>query len=147
MRALFRVLTTAAVVLAVAGCAQPIDISAADKRLATQVGERGPAEIKSTGKAGHLVFGPYVALEPGIYRLDVKGSLRGPGRPLATLDVASDKGERIWMVRPIYADATADIIATAAFVIDRRVTDAEFRIFVHDQTVGTFKGFSLKKIE
>lgn len=147
MSLISRVVIAAAIVLAVTGCAQQMDFSPGDARLGTQAGERTKTEIKAAGKAGYLVYGPYVVLEPGIYRLDVKGSLRGPGRPLATLDVASDKGERVWMVRPIYADATADIIATAAFVIDRRVTDAEFRIFLHDQTVGTFKGFSVRKID
>lgn len=147
MKNLSRLAATTAIVLAVAACSPRTDFSAADGRLATQAGERTQTEIKATGKAGFLVFGPYVALEPGIYRLVVKGTLSGNAKPLATLDVVTDKGARVWMIRPIYVVATADTIATAAFAIDRKVADAEFRLFVHDQTVGAFKGYSLQKID
>jgi|GEM_PF-1252108 len=145
--ALPRLVAACGVAVLLAGCSTQVNFEASDKRLATLVGERGQFEIKATGKAGHLVYGPYVALEPGVYRLVVRGTLRGSAKPLATLDVASDKGERVWMVRPIYEQSPKDVIATAAFVIDRPVTDAEFRLFVHEHTVGTFLGYSLKKIE
>jgi len=131
-----------------AGCApQATNIPASDDRLHTQAGERGQAEIKATGKAGFLVFGPYIPLEPGTYRLVVKGSLKGAANPIATVDVVSEAGKRVWAVRPVYDSAATDVITAVAFVIDRPVVDAEFRILLAEQTVGTFKGFDLRKIE
>lgn len=134
--------------MALAGCAPPVtSIPASDDRLVTQAGERGEAEIKATGKAGFLVFGPYIPLEPGTYRLTVKGRLEGTANPIATADVVSERGERVWATRPVYYSSDTETITTIAFVIDRAVADAEFRILLPEQTVGTFKGFELKKIE
>jgi glycosyltransferase involved in cell wall biosynthesis len=45
-----------------------------DPRLHSRVGERGYGrETRTTGKAGHLIYGPYRHLEAGSYRLIISG--------------------------------------------------------------------------
>ncbi|MBS3984056.1 MAG: hypothetical protein KGZ66_00395 [Selenomonadales bacterium] len=145
---LVTIVVVSLLVLSLVGCAPRVTtIPATDARLASLVGERTEGGIRAVGKPGFLVYGPYMPLEVGTYRLTVKGSLEGETSPIAIIDVVSDRGERVWATRPVYANATADVIATLAFIIDRPVTDVEFRVRVAEQVLGTFVSYELVKIE
>ena len=94
------------------------------------------------------MYGPYVALEPGVYRLLAKGNLAGPNQSLGTIDITADKGKSILATKPIVADQGAtESIASLDFEVVKPVADAEFRINVAAQTTGSFTGYELTKIE
>lgn len=132
---------------ALTGCGPDVStIASADPKLATQSGQReASGVIQAIGQPGYLVFGPYMQLKPGTYQLVAKGKLSGTAKKLGMLDVATEKGERILMMQPIYADGQVPdgVITTAAFEVDRQVTDAEFRLFVEGNVKGTFNGYEL----
>ena len=124
-------------------------ISASDAKLGTLVGVRDPkGVITPSGQPGFLVFGPYIALEPGVYRIVAKGALQGTGKTAGMIDAIAQKGERVFGMKPIYSltggpDST---LASMVFEVDSAVTDAEFRIQVQGGTTGAFAGYELTKI-
>lgn len=118
-----------------------------DAKLSTQVGVREGGVIKANGQPGFLVFGPYIPLESGVYRLVAKGSLSGPSKALGVIDVVADLGKRILVVKPIVAGQSASgEIVSLDFEIMQPITDAEFRINIPAQTVGSFIAYDLNKI-
>lgn len=115
----------------------------------TLVGLNDGAVIKTTGQGGFLVFGPYIEMKPGVYRLDVKGYLDGEGQSLGVFDVVSDKGAHTHLSFPIYREmgaADGRVIAHAYFEIPKKVDDAEFRIVVDPSTKGAFSGYVLTRV-
>lgn len=145
----------ALVVAIVAGCgAKTMDISVAQGKLSTQIGVASAQTIQlSGGKIGYFVFGPYINLEPGTYRVVAKGLLDAKASPAAVMDVVSERGNHIWATRPIYISTVASgggnegVITSVIFDVDKPVTDAEFRIQVLDPSAtGVFSNFELTKI-
>lgn len=133
-------------------CTEPItEYQASDARFATLVGRKEAAQINSTGQAGFLVYGPYIELAAGSYRLVARGTLAGAAgatQPLGVLDVAAMKGARIYVSRPLYGDEQAGEgnIAAVTFDLPRAVTDAEFRIQVTANASAKFRGYDLWKV-
>lgn len=143
-----------AVVLAgsLSACTEPItEYAASDLRFATLVGKRHGPQINSAGQAGFLVFGPYVELPAGSYRLLARGVLTGAAGaplPLGVLDVAGYKGTRIYVSRPLYGDEQAGEgnIAAVFFDLPKAVTDVEFRIQITAAASAVFRGYDLSKV-
>ena len=118
-------------------------------KLFTQVGVREDGVIKAKGHPGYLVFGPYIPLEIGTYRLVAKGNLTGSSKELGTIDVATDAGQHILMTKPIIAEephsASGNIISLD-FEVAQPATAVEFRINIQAQTMGSFAAYTLTKI-
>lgn len=66
-----------------------------DERLLTQVGTRTEQDIVSTGRAGCLIFGPYIPLAAGHYRLAIRGAVGNAGVAGARMDVVACKGDHL----------------------------------------------------
>lgn len=101
-----------------------------DGRLSTQVGRRSGRDIVTTGQAGYLLYGPYIALESGEYRVLVRGALSGEGATEAHVDVAVNKGHQVLGrsdLRNIGADGC---LAAMSVVLDAPCTDLEVRLWV-----------------
>ena len=146
---------SALLLLVLGGCgADTSKMSPRDGKLATQTGVVDAESINlKPGQAGYLVYGPYINLEAGTYRLVAKGMLNGGTGTIGTIDVVSDKGKYVWAIRPIYSqgpaigDARNSAITSVAFYLDKPVVDAEFRILITDSTAkGVFTGYELTKI-
>ena len=128
---------------------QVTEFAASNPKIATHVGVRNATgDLQTSGKAGFLVFGPYIEITPGTYRLVAKGKLSGEIKPLAVIDVIAHKGEKTFVSRPIYGDdpVVEGVIGAIIFEVPRAVSDAEFRIQVQEQTVGAFNGYELTRI-
>lgn len=124
--------------------------SASSPSIKTLVGINDGKGVKTTGRAGFLVFGPYIGIKPGVYRLDIHGALDGDVPVLGGFDVVSEKGGRVHTSFPIYrnmASADGGVIAHAYFEIQQKVDDAEFRIVVDAGAKGVFKGYALNRID
>lgn len=118
-------------------------------KLHTNVGVLEGGAIKTSGKFGHLVYGPYIPLKMGSYRLVAKGNLSGVDKALGTIDVASDGGTRIIAVKQIVAGESApgDIVSLDFEIKQPSITSVEFRIVVSSQTIGSFTAYEITRVE
>ncbi|MFM0044179.1 Wzt carbohydrate-binding domain-containing protein [Paraburkholderia sediminicola] len=105
-----------------------------DNRLYTHVGERTGHDIGCTGQAGYLIFGPYIALNPGHYRLAIFGALGEGGIAGAHMDVAIDKGERVIAECPLDNSSDEGSFATLPISLDVPCSDLEIRVWVNADT-------------
>lgn len=72
---------------------------ASHPRLKTSVGRKALSAIHTTGSAGTLVYGPYMALRAGGYVARVFGEAKQPrgGNPIVVAsDVVSEEGREMW---------------------------------------------------
>ena len=102
---------------------------------ATLVGTNESGSITSTGAQGFLLYGPYVELEPGTYRLQMQGELlEGNFNQNSYLDIVYQQGsQEILRYNDLsqYLDGnqfTVDI----SFTIEEVTPGCEFRLFVND---------------
>jgi len=123
----------------------PMIFAATNEKLQTEIGMMSrDGSIHTTGRTGYLVYGPYAALEPGKYRLKVKGELKGVDGILGTVDVAIQQGKRVITTKPIISlTEGAIVLAEIDFELDQMATDLEFRIHVQDQATGSFSGYEV----
>jgi hypothetical protein len=106
----------------------------ADSRLYTAVGRRIGHEIACTGQAGHLIYGPYMPLAAGHYRLVVRGTLGEGGLGGARLDVTTDKGERVIAESVLVAPGVEGCFAILPISLAAACTDLEVRVWVGAET-------------
>lgn len=133
-------------VLIVTGCSKA-EFHYDGSKLLTSVGEKEGITIKSNGKAGVLVYGPYMPLEIGKYELVAKGNLTGPTNLLGTIDVISTQASMVLITKPIDAkQEKPGNIASLQFEITKPFNDAEFRIIVADKVTGSFSSYELTKL-
>lgn len=104
--------------------------SARERHLMTQAGEKTEHGVRSTGRAGTLLYGPYAYLPPGAYIVRWKGTCSA--RSKVSFDVASKKGtvrhgSRSAVVEP---STTKSVLASVAFTLRREAKDVEYRIVV-----------------
>jgi 2-polyprenyl-3-methyl-5-hydroxy-6-metoxy-1,4-benzoquinol methylase len=111
--------------------------NASDMSLQTLVGKRAEdgSAISSTGKAGYLVFGPYVALDPGFYEVQWEGA-GSASIANGRVDVACECGSRILGTAEFSVGKKVDrratrVLAHLRFSIDAPVADLEFRMHVN----------------
>lgn len=86
--------------------------------------------IVSEGRTGYLLFGPYVALEPGFFEVQWLGDA-GKGSRM-TVDVACGGGTRIIRSESIEIGASrsddGSLLARMRFKVDEPALDFEFRV-------------------
>ncbi|MGL3606257.1 hypothetical protein ACSV9I_07070 [Rhizobium sp. G187] len=94
---------------------------------ATQVGEYKGGAIFSTNKKGFLLYGPYVAMNPGEYRLTIRGKANGT----AWSDVTSANGQTVLTSAALCTEnCPYDKIFDQKFNIATKVERLEIRVFV-----------------
>ncbi len=105
-----------------------------DNRLGTQVGKRGKREICTTSRAGYLVFGPYISLITGRYRVKVFGTLNINGLAGARMDVATKQGHFIVADSPLNTPDKDNCFVTLSIDLEEPCNDLEIRIFVTEKS-------------
>lgn len=101
-----------------------------DERLSSHVGRRYGRNMMTTGTAGCLVYGPYITLEPGIYRVKVYGTFDPESTGGATVDVSIDKAAKVLFERKISAPIEKKPLSTFTFTVPEQYLDFEVRVFV-----------------
>ncbi|UUE95601.1 glycosyltransferase family 4 protein [Comamonas thiooxydans] len=101
-----------------------------DARLCTQVGKRNGRDIETTGKAGYLIFGPYIPLEAGQYQVLVRGAVGACGLAGARMDVAVNKGAYILGESVLSVPDEKGNFVTLLINLDTPCTDLEVRLWV-----------------
>jgi hypothetical protein len=107
---------------------------ASDDRIQTQVGVRDPSRgIVAAGRAGVLVYGPYVPLPAGVYQAQVWASEPGGGTAKARMDVVHGQGAHVLVAmdgRAPAGDEPAPMGTLEFEVPASGVTDLEIRVAV-----------------
>lgn len=103
------------------------------KSFHTKVGEKIDDKIVSGGANGVLVYGPYIALPKGNYKLIIEGkSSESIKSNQIIFDVSSDKGRNI-IVDKKYFNAKDDfVMGEATFELNEKKSDIEFRVFLNE---------------
>jgi hypothetical protein len=121
-------------ITAVEGIENEIRLQAGDAHLHTQVGVERDGFIASTGKAGVLLFGPYLPLSTGRYRASLYFASDGPQAPIGRMDIVASQGRKVFAARPIgpgnISAAPPGYRVDLDFDLDQRVRDLELRVFV-----------------
>lgn len=115
-----------------------------DSRLYSQFGERFQREIRTDGHAGFLVYGPYMPLKAGTYRIVTRGKakvLTGD----EYLDMSSNVGEQVHM--KAFVDRDGDQWSVShTFTIVRAVKDFEIRLWVSEATELSLRSVEITQI-
>ena len=108
--------------------------AASDDRIQTQVGIRDPSRgMVAVGRAGMLVYGPYIALPAGVYRAQVWASEPGGENVEAQMDVVYGQGANVLVAKSgrAVAGGTPEPMGTLEFEVPAPgVTDLEIRVAV-----------------
>lgn len=105
-----------------------------DSRLGTQVGKRTGRDIICTGQAGYLLFGPYISLTAGQYRVAVRGTLGKNGLAGACMDVTVDKGGLTLGKSVLNEPDESGCLVALQISLDVPCTDLEVRVWVSDNS-------------
>ena len=123
---------------------------ATDARFHTQQGRRDAGRgMLAGGRAGFLVFGPYIALPAGHFQVRIWGRQSATDVGKARLEVASAKGTRIIAESRARAssEATPSVMGTLEFEVpDSGVDDLEIRIAVDDGSQLEVSRFELSRV-
>lgn len=126
--------------------------SALDTRVATIVGARtADGRIMSTGKAGFMMFGPYVPWSAGRFRATIFGSVVADDGELGRIDVAHSAGQSLVASRPITAEQAEALgngaLAVIDFALEVPVSDLEVRAFVAERTALSISGYEIVPVD
>jgi glycosyltransferase involved in cell wall biosynthesis len=110
-------------------------LAAADSALMTQCGVKSDDSIRTTGRAGALMYGPYLPAGRGRYRVRLFGTIASPcTSPHTALEIACDAGARVVARCALPQDgvrsAAAGLIARLDFDLGADTADLEFRVLV-----------------
>ena len=105
-----------------------------DSRLGTHVGKRTGRDIVSTGQAGVLLFGPYLGLAAGQYRVLLRAAFGANGAAVARMEVTVDKGIRILAESAVGTQDGVSCLVALPISLDTACTDLEVRVTVEVNT-------------
>lgn len=113
----------------------------------TQVGRLAAGTLKSDGRPGFLIFGPYAPMNSGTYKLVVRGSASNPEGAWA--DVVSGRGGSVHARFPL-REASGDgedILLEEDVILSEAVENLEVRVFVGVDSNVSISGYELRRVE
>lgn len=118
-----------------------LQLQATDEAILTKVGEVNGSHLVSTGQAGYMIYGPYKPLAAGRYTLVLRGSSSTP----FTLDIAANKGEKVYVRTrlPHGQDAPNQVLLSTDFAVNEAVSDLEVRVVVPDGSDIRIAGYDI----
>ena len=94
----------------------------------TECGIRWGSSIRTLGNEGILMYGPYMSLRSGAYRLQVRGSVLEGHAGTVLMEVTSNKAGMTHVTRRCEPDAARQgVLADFVFELPRHAQDVEFR--------------------
>ncbi|WDS35641.1 hypothetical protein [Pseudoxanthomonas sp.] len=109
----------------------------------SQVGLQTQTGITTTAKAGYLLFGPYVSLSAGLYRLKMYGEITHGGG--AYTDISSSAGKFVHTKIDLPEQAEGELLSLE-LNLDEDVTDAEIRVFARQSSKLTITSYKLERV-
>lgn len=112
----------------------------------TKVGAMENGKLVSTGKAGFMHFGPYVAMAPGRYQLIVRGM--GTVSDASWVDVVSNFGKTKHAKYPLHSTGKkGDILAQGEMELVQPTQALEIRVFVSAEDEVALTGYELVPLQ
>ncbi len=105
-----------------------------DSRLQTEVGKRIGNDMVSEGRAGHLIFGPYISLAANHYRVVICGTLGENGLQGARMEVTVNQGNHIIGRSALNEPDDNGILVMLTITLVVPCNDLEIRVWVNDDT-------------
>lgn len=99
-------------------------------QMRSKVGHVIGSSVTTSGKAGHLLFGPYINLEPGAYRVSFLTARATSTGGWSFVEIVSGPGNRTLLRRRIRWSDLATGKLTCDFDLSDGAEDVEFRIRV-----------------
>lgn len=122
---------------------ESLEKNLATDRVSTQVGQASGGLLSSNGKAGYLLFGPYVPFAAGTYTAAIKGRVdEVPSGKKIRLDVVSAKGKTVHGQIEV---AQAGELPTFDFTVPQAVSDLEIRVLVPGGSKVTLESYRMDK--
>lgn len=115
-----------------------------DPRLYNQTGKRLGKQIKTTGEAGFLIYGPYLPMKAGTYQVSLKGDWQYlSGNEF--IDMAYEKGDQqIFKLFLSKDKVKTDQSIQMTFTLDSNINDFELRLWVDQSTQLALSEISLE---
>lgn len=107
--------------------------TASNPEMRVDCGKISGREVTTTGIAGRLLFGPFIALAAGSYSIKIKGSVRNLGA-MAYVDVVAQGGTKLLGLHSIELNEDGKNIAQLEFQTSRSESDIEIRVYVAADT-------------
>lgn len=126
--------------------------AADDARIGTEVGERVLGQgMSTTGKAGWLMYGPYVEWPAGNYQVELQGSVQAGHAGVVHVDVAQSKGNEVLAsveldAPALLAPASPDGIIVLPFALKQTSHDLEVRVRVADASKLSISGYVIRTV-
>lgn len=119
-----------------------------DARVHSSIDQSKNAYLTTAGKEGYLHFGPYLTLEPGIYRVIMLGTCKRASN--AWIDIVSEGGAAVHKTAHI-ADAVASLENHVLFdyniALDTQTSDVEVRCWVDSGAALRVDGLIIERLE
>jgi glycosyltransferase involved in cell wall biosynthesis len=121
--------------------------SGSDNELGTEVGKRTRFETQSTGRQGYLLFGPYVDLKSGEYRIRLFGRANSLDLHGAYVDVASNSGQIVHGSTLLSKSDQEGQLAAINLKIHENASKVEVRVWVSKGSIVTVNSIQIAPIE
>lgn len=137
---------------AAAGGTLVLHYSTDEPTIGSEVGERRlGAGTTTTGRTGWLLFGPYVALPAGRYRVEMQGFAEPDHAGSVHVDVARDKGATVVAAVELEAaqlveSASEDGWVVLPFTLAAPAADIEVRMRVSDASRLSVSGYVIRAV-
>lgn len=115
-----------------------------DDRLQRQVGSLEHRALSTDGRGGYLIYGPYVSLPAGRYRVRVLGHWMGTDETIPYLEILTGLGQQTILYTVLVPDAGGSAcILEDSFLLTGDVADLETRMWVGASTQLSVSGIEL----
>jgi glycosyltransferase involved in cell wall biosynthesis len=108
---------------------------ASSDRMETKVGKRSGHQVVSTGEGGCLLYGPYIRLSRGLYKVSLAGSIGAMGADGAFMEAACDTGEVVLGKADVLEvegqDGAEQTIVSLDVFIEEETPDFEIRLQIN----------------
>ena len=137
---------------AAAGGSLVLHYSTDEPTIGSEVGERRlGAGTSTSGRAGWLLFGPYVALPAGRYRVELQGYAEADNAGAVHVDLARDKGATVVAAMELDAAQLADAASedgwiVLPFTLAEPASDIEVRLRVADTSRLSVSGYVIRAL-
>ena len=129
------------------GGSKIVRLRADDDRVYTLVGVKDGPFVSSNGRAGVLLYGPYISMPGGFYRATVHFSSEPPADAIGKVDIAAKRGEAVFAEKVI---AAANALVEeggykveADFELPYPVDDLELRVFLQTPALVKFSHYEI----
>jgi glycosyltransferase involved in cell wall biosynthesis len=101
-----------------------------DNRIETQVGRRIGRDMISTGEPGRLIFGLYISVSVGSYRVTIHGVLISSQGPRGRIDIVANQAKTVLAERALAPGTGGPHLAIIDFDITMPTSDLEVRVWI-----------------